>query len=29
MELSKTLKRHEEGISRWFHSRMTNGLLEG
>lgn len=29
MELSKTLKRHEEGILRWFHSRMTNGLLEG
>ncbi|WP_307587214.1 transposase, partial [Paenibacillus wynnii] len=29
MELSKTMKRHEEGILRWFHSRMTNGLLEG
>jgi transposase len=29
MELAKTIKRHEEGILRWFHSRMTNGLLEG
>ncbi|QQZ61273.1 transposase [Paenibacillus sonchi] len=29
VELSKTLKRHEEGILQWFHSRMTNGLLEG
>jgi len=29
MELSKNMKRHEEGILRWFHSRMTNGLLEG
>ncbi|KJD44717.1 hypothetical protein QD47_15850 [Paenibacillus terrae] len=29
MELSKTLKRHEEGMLRWFHSRMTNGFLEG
>jgi hypothetical protein len=23
------VKKHEEGILRWFHSRMTNGLLEG
>lgn len=29
MELAKTIKRHEEGILRWFHSKMTNGLLEG
>ncbi len=29
VELAKTIKRHEEGILRWFHSRMTNGLLEG
>ena len=27
--LAKTMKRHEEGILRWFHSNMTNGLLEG
>ncbi|TXK83951.1 transposase [Paenibacillus sp. N3.4] len=27
--LAKTIKQHEEGILRWFHSRMTNGLLEG
>jgi transposase len=29
MELAKTVKAHEEGILRWFHSKMTNGLLEG
>ena len=28
-DLAKTVKKHEEGILRWFHSRMTNGLLEG
>ncbi|MCY9668124.1 transposase [Paenibacillus alginolyticus] len=27
--LAKTVKKHEEGILRWFHSRMSNGLLEG
>lgn len=27
--VAKTLKLHEEGILRWFHSKMTNGLLEG
>jgi transposase len=27
--LAKTIKQHEAGILRWFHSRMTNGLLEG
>lgn len=26
--LAKTIKLHEEGILRWFHSKMTNGLLE-
>ncbi len=25
----KTIKEHQEGILRWFHTRMTNGLLEG
>jgi transposase len=29
ISLAKTIKQHEEGILRWFHSRMTNGLLEG
>lgn len=29
MDLAKTVKQHEEGILRWFHSKMTNGLLEG
>lgn len=29
VDLAKTIKRHEEGILRWFHSKMTNGLLEG
>lgn len=29
IDLAKTVKKHEEGILRWFHSRMTNGLLEG
>ncbi len=27
--VAKTLKQHQEGILRWFHSKMTNGLLEG
>jgi transposase len=27
--LARTIKQHEEGIFRWFHSKMTNGLLEG
>ncbi|OMD70116.1 hypothetical protein BSK48_15910 [Paenibacillus odorifer] len=26
--MTLTLKRHEECILRWFHSRMTNGFLE-
>jgi len=29
VDLAKTIKKHEEGILRWFHSKMTNGLLEG
>jgi transposase len=29
VSLAKTMKQHEEGILRWFHSKMTNGLLEG
>ncbi|MNE97392.1 hypothetical protein D3C80_1957320 [compost metagenome] len=29
MKLAKTIKQHEEGILRWFHSKMTNGFLEG
>ena len=29
VQLAKSLKRHENGILRWFISRMTNGLLEG
>lgn len=29
MGVAKTIKQHEEGILRWFHSKMTNGLLEG
>jgi transposase len=29
MKLAKTIKKHEVGILRWFHSRMTNGFLEG
>lgn len=29
IKLSKTLKKHREGILNWFQSQMTNGLLEG
>lgn len=29
ISVAKTLKQHQEGILRWFHSKMTNGLLEG
>lgn len=29
VSLAKTMKQHEKGILRWFHSKMTNGLLEG
>lgn len=29
IRVAQTIKQHEEGILRWFHSQMTNGLLEG
>ncbi|MBG9791005.1 transposase, partial [Paenibacillus dendritiformis] len=29
VSLARTIRQHEEGILRWFHSKMTNGLLEG
>lgn len=29
VDVAKSLKRHEEGILRWFQTGMTNGLLEG
>lgn len=29
IHVAKTIKQHMEGILRWFHSKMTNGLLEG
>lgn len=29
IRVAKTIKQHEDGILRWFHSKMTNGLLEG
>ncbi|MEC0063548.1 transposase [Paenibacillus thiaminolyticus] len=29
VSLARTIKQHEEGSLRWFHSKMTNGLLEG
>lgn len=29
VSLARTIKQHEEGLLRWFHSKMTNGLLEG
>ncbi|MNI70040.1 hypothetical protein D3C73_1258270 [compost metagenome] len=29
VSLAQTIKQHEEGILRWFHSKMTNGLIEG
>ncbi|WP_245683865.1 transposase [Vulcanibacillus modesticaldus] len=29
VEVAKSLKRHENGLLRWFISKMTNGLLEG
>lgn len=29
IKVAKTLKRHEDGILRWFTTKMTNGLLEG
>ncbi len=29
IEAAKTIKRHWDGVLRWFESKMTNGLLEG
>ncbi|WP_239004732.1 ISL3 family transposase [Paenibacillus tepidiphilus] len=29
MKVAQTVKKHRSGILRWFHSRLTNGLLEG
>ena len=29
VEVAKMIRRHIEGILNWFHSRMTNALLEG
>ena len=29
IETAKSLKRHEDGILRWFQTKLTNGLLEG
>lgn len=29
IKLAKSLKRHKDGILRWFITKMTNGLLEG
>ena len=29
IDAAKTIKRHWDGILRWFDSRLTNGLLEG
>lgn len=26
---TKTIKEHWKGVLRWFHSRITNGLMEG
>ncbi len=29
IEAARTVKRHWDGILRWFISRITNGILEG
>jgi transposase len=29
IEAARTVKRHWDGILRWFHSRIANGLIEG
>ena len=29
VDKAKTVKRHYDGILRWFESKLTNGLLEG
>ena len=29
IEAARTIKRHWDGVLRWFESGMTNGVLEG
>jgi len=29
INVAKSLKKHKDGILRWFITKMTNGLLEG
>lgn len=29
IEVARTIRRHQDGILRWFQSRVSNGLLEG
>ena len=29
IEAARTIKRHWDGILRWFHSAIANGLIEG
>ena len=29
IKLAQSLKRHKDGILKWFETKMTNGLLEG
>ena len=29
IDAARTVKRHSDGILRWFHSRIANGLIEG
>lgn len=29
VQAAKTIKQHWNGVLRWFHSRISNGLLEG
>lgn len=29
MKVAKTIRKHQDGILRWFMSRINNGILEG
>jgi transposase len=29
IQAAQSIKKHEDGILRWFQSKITNGLLEG
>lgn len=29
IRVAKTIKRHWDGVLGWFHSRISNGILEG